>query len=126
MQPNEANGNSGRGPVLLVLAVVLILLIPLGYSVVGGILPQDPASLELFLEYPDAKHENCIKDTTYMRYHHWELLRGVREEVVRYGKRGEIGLHQCQECHTSRERFCDRCHHATSLTPDCFDCHHYP
>ena len=61
-----------------------------------------------------------------MRRHHWELLRGVREEIVRYGKRGEIGLDRCRECHTSRERFCNVCHDAVSLTPDCFDCHYYP
>ena len=61
-----------------------------------------------------------------MRFHHWELLRLTREEVVRYGIRGDVGLNRCGECHTSRERFCDRCHEATSLHPDCWGCHYYP
>jgi hypothetical protein len=45
---------------------------------------------------------------------------------VRHGKRGEVCLSKCGECHKSRERFCDRCHNAVSLTPDCFGCHYYP
>ena len=47
-------------------------------------------------------------------------------QVVRYGIRGEIGLKKCKECHTSRERFCTKCHEAVSLTPDCYGCHYYP
>jgi hypothetical protein len=81
----------------------------------------------VFLERPDPKYDRCLKETRYMRYHHWELLRGIREDIVRYGQREEdIGLYRCRECHTSRERFCNRCHDAVSLTPDCFDCHYYP
>ena len=81
---------------------------------------------ELFLERPDPKYTSCVKDTEYMRYHHWELLRGIREEIVRYGIRGEVNLARCRDCHTSRETFCNRCHDAVSLTPDCFGCHYYP
>jgi hypothetical protein len=61
-----------------------------------------------------------------MRIHHWEDLRRIRENVVRYGNRSEEGLARCKDCHTYRDRFCDRCHGAVSLTPDCFDCHYYP
>jgi hypothetical protein len=104
---------------------LLIVLLPLGYSVVSSVAQVgDPP--EVFLEMPDPKHEECVRDTAYMRFHHWELLRGVREEIVRYGNRGDVGLKKCQECHTSRERFCDRCHDAVSMSPDCFGCHYYP
>ncbi|MFC2085001.1 cytochrome C, partial [Bacteroidota bacterium] len=71
-------------------------------------------------------YKNCVRETEYMRHHHWELLRTIREEVVRYGKRGEINLKKCQECHTSRERFCNKCHDAVSMKPDCYGCHYYP
>jgi len=62
----------------------------------------------------------------YMPYHHWTLLREVRNEVVRDGVRGEISLDRCRGCHPGRERFCNRCHEAVSLAPDCFGCHYYP
>jgi hypothetical protein len=113
-------------PILLALILVLIILVPFGYSFVARVIPQGTEATEQFLERPDAKYDRCVKETTYMRFHHWELLRGVREEVVRYGMRGDIGLNKCMECHTSRERFCDVCHNAVSLTPDCFGCHYYP
>jgi hypothetical protein len=107
--------------------IVLLLLVPLAYSVGHRVISRDVAAAEgVFLERPDAKYKNCVKETEYMRYHHWELLRGVREQVVRYGIRGEIVLSRCPECHTRREQFCNRCHDAVSLTPDCFDCHYYP
>ena len=110
----------------LVLIPVVIILLPLGYSVVSSLLAQEPDIDELFLEMPGPEHEQCVRDTTYMRYHHWELLRQTREEVVRYGKRGDVGLSKCKDCHTSRERFCSKCHDAVSMTPDCYGCHYYP
>ncbi|TKJ38510.1 hypothetical protein CEE37_12135 [candidate division LCP-89 bacterium B3_LCP] len=109
-----------------VVIIVLLILLPLVWSIVSSVSTEGDQSSQLFLERPDPKYKNCIKDTEYMRYHHWELLRGIREEVVRYGKREDINFNKCRECHTSRERFCNKCHDATSLTPDCFDCHYYP
>jgi hypothetical protein len=110
----------------LALAAILIVLFPLGYSVASSLFSQGADPSGLFLERPDAVHESCVRETEFMRFHHWELLRGIREEVVRYGIRGEVGLHNCRDCHESRERFCNRCHEAVSLFPDCFDCHYYP
>ena len=126
MPENKADRRQRSGQVLLPVILVVIILIPLGYSVVGRIVAPGAEAAETFLERPDAKHERCVKETEYMRYHHWELLREVRKEVVRYGKRSEIGLARCVDCHTSRERFCNRCHEAVSLYPDCFGCHYYP
>ena len=106
--------------------LALIILFPVGYSIVSFVSAKTVQDTDLFLERPDPKYENCVKEIEYMRYHHWELLRTIREEVVRYGKRGELGLNNCRECHTSRERFCNKCHNAVSLFPDCFGCHYYP
>lgn len=109
-------------------AIILILLIvlPVVYSAVSHVFAGGAPDEEPFLQMPDPMYKNCVEETEYMRYHHWELLRGLREEVVRYGKRGDVGLHMCKDCHTSREQFCNKCHDATSLKPDCFGCHYYP
>ena len=117
---------NNKASAIAVAIIALIILLPLGYSVVSHIFAKAAEKPEPFLEQPDAKYKECVKETEYMRLHHWELLRVVREEVVRYGKRGEIGLDKCQECHTSRERFCNRCHDAVSMKPDCYGCHYYP
>ena len=121
--------SNSRGPrrMRVVLAVVLfvVVLSPFGYSVISRVAATgDPP--EVFLERPDPQHEKCVRDTEYMRYHHWELLSQVREQVVRYGQRDDAGLRGCRDCHTSRERFCNRCHDAASVWPDCFGCHYYP
>ncbi len=120
------NSRPGSGTTLLSVIIILIILIPLGYTVMFRLTAQTPDPTEVFLERPDSTYKNCVKETRYMRYHHWELLRGIREEVVRHGKRGEIGLSKCKDCHTSRERFCTKCHSAVSMKPDCYGCHYYP
>ncbi|MHC4400818.1 MAG: hypothetical protein ACYTG0_14170 [Planctomycetota bacterium] len=128
--PEKAAGNGvERRRAFLALALVLIILSPLVYSVVLGVSTQGAEPPER----PDPKHASCVVDeakdirnTRDMRLRHWELLRAVREEVVRYGKRGDVGLGKCGECHTSRERFCYRCHEAASVKPDCWGCHYYP
>jgi hypothetical protein len=110
----------------LLVTVAVVILAPLAYSVVAPLFARRAGATEPFLELPDPKHEKCVAETPYMRFHHWELLRTIREEVVRYGRRGDVGLNRCRECHTSRERFCSQCHNAVSLYPDCFECHYYP
>ncbi len=104
---------------------LVIILIPLAGSLVGFVVGDAPTADATFLELPDG-YDSCVRDTEYMRYHHWELLRQVREEYVREGIRGEINLNRCRECHPNRERFCNECHRAVSLEPDCFGCHYYP
>jgi len=115
-----------KGQARLAIIVAVLILIPLGFSVVAQVSQKRTEPPNDFLEKPDPKYKDCIREASYMRFHHWELLRGIREEVVRYGKRSDVGLSKCSECHTSRERFCDQCHKAASLTPDCFGCHYYP
>ena len=126
MSPKVSVSNPGSGRTVLSVIIILVILTPFAYSLISGAITPAPDPDELFLERPDPKYKDCVRDIEYMRYHHWELLRGIREEVVRYGVRGDIDLNKCRECHTSRERFCNRCHDATSLKPDCFGCHYYP
>jgi hypothetical protein len=118
---------SMRGQVgTLVIAIpVVIMLLPLGYSVVHGLVAK--TADEPFLERPD--EPDCDgRDREFMRFHHMDLLKEIRDEVIREGIRGEVqrGLARCRDCHTNRDRFCNECHHLVNLTPDCFDCHYYP
>jgi len=122
---NKALSGMGIKPIAVVLIIVLMLT-PLAYSVADHLFHFGSDDVGPFLERPDPKFKECVKDTEYMRLHHWELLREIREEVVRYGIRGEVDLAKCMDCHTSREKFCDKCHNEVSLTPDCFGCHYYP
>ncbi len=128
MPERAIDGRPGRGRALLATILILIILVPFGYYVVSSVIPPGAGHLEFSLQHPDSKNEKCVlgRDKEEMRYHHWEHLRRVREEVVRYGKRGDEGLNRCKDCHTSRKDFCDKCHNAVSLTPDCFGCHYYP
>jgi hypothetical protein len=117
--------NDNRAALTVVIPAVIILL-PFGYSVVQYVLARDAHSPQPFIERRDESYENCVKDTEYMRFHHWELLNEIREEFVRDGIRGDIRFDKCRECHPNRERFCNQCHKAVNLKPDCFGCHYYP
>jgi len=117
---------NSKASIIAVILPVLIIIFPFVYSFFTHAFIQDNQDSQPFLEKPDAKFKNCVKETDFMRQHHWEVLRAVREEVVRYGKRGDISLDKCKDCHTSRERFCKKCHSAVSMAPDCYGCHYYP
>ena len=116
------SGSAGR----VVVVSGLIILLPVGYSVARALIPQRAEVPSLFLERPAAAFQSCVEETSYMRVHHMDLLKQLREEVIRDGIRGELSLEQCARCHTSRQRFCDRCHQAAGVHLDCFGCHYYP
>lgn len=109
-----------------VTVAAVVILAPLGYGAIDSLADIGDRGSPTFLDYPDEQYEECVRETTYMRYRHMELLKQTRAEVIRDGIRGEITLSRCRECHTSRERFCNRCHEAASLNVDCFGCHYYP
>ena len=123
---NKGNTLQNKIGMIAIIILIIIIILPLGYSLASYVLVNKADDVQPLLEMPDLKYKDCVEDTEYMRYHHWELLRGIREEIVRYGKRGDINLSKCQECHTSRENFCNKCHDSVNLTPDCFGCHYYP
>jgi len=112
--------------VLAVLIPIVLLLLPIGYSLGRLVFAPPQPTGQPFLAAVDPQHESCVMETSYMRYHHWELLRQVREEVVRHGKRGDITLDRCRECHPERGRFCNQCHVVANVVLDCFGCHYYP
>ncbi|MHC5040022.1 MAG: hypothetical protein ACYTHM_22170 [Planctomycetota bacterium] len=108
--------------VILIVSLVIILL-PVFFSVVGLAVSSDP---DPFLEKPHPKYKACVKETAYMRHNHMVLLKDLLADVVREGKKAEFGFNDCWKCHTSRTKFCDRCHDAVGLDLRCFNCHYFP
>ena len=107
----------------VVAAMALAIAAPIVLSGLSPILSRSP---EPFLELPDEQFEACIRETDYMRLHHMDYLKEIREEYVRHGIRDGKGITSCRECHANRARFCDRCHETVDLNIDCFGCHNYP
>jgi hypothetical protein len=105
---------------------VLVVIAPVGYSLTRFGVGQATQIPQVFLEMPDSQYQECVRETTYMRFHHMDLLKQTREEFIRDGIRGEVTLSGCRDCHENRDRFCNQCHDAASLTLDCFGCHYYP
>lgn len=121
-----------KRPARIAVLLGALILLPILWHAFGLAPTTRVEAGEPFLELPDAKYTECVKraglveSTEDMRFHHWQLLRAVREEVVRSGRREDLGLKRCSECHESRQRFCERCHEAASVKPDCWGCHYYP
>lgn len=78
-------------------------------------------------------YKECVKPLKYMQESHMELLNQWRDEALREGKREQVeaggALYDkslqrgCMHCHTSKKKFCDRCHVFASVYPYCWDCH---
>lgn len=142
MPDKTASSPAGNGRAVLAVVLVLVILVPVGYSVFARVTSTGAEPPER----PHPMYLECIRPTEHMRFHHWELLKGMREDVVRDGNRGKLvpvktkpegeeqiliseveqSLDGCWHCHTSKERFCDRCHDAAFVRPDCFGCHYDP
>jgi len=142
MKTTEGRRSDSRA--LVVAIPVLLILFPFAYSVGDWAVSLATPTPEPFLERPDAQFAECVRDTEYMRFSHMTLLMNARDEAIRAGNRGDIGLSRlkpgnavskvsaesenrafCSDCHTSRERFCNQCHTAVNLNLDCFSCHEY-
>lgn len=125
MKLSTALNRENRGRVATVL--VVIILLPFAASLVGFVFSRGAQVPEVFLEAPDPQYQECVRETSYMRFHHMDFLKEVREDVIRHGVVEEgITLSGCGECHVNRDRFCNRCHEAVTLNVDCFGCHYYP
>jgi hypothetical protein len=101
---------------------VFLIFLPVVLSILRPLWASEP---EVFLEEPDPRWENCIRDAEYMRYRHMDLLKEARSDVIRSGLKGGITLAGCGDCHHNRDLFCDRCHEKASVSLDCWGCHFY-
>ncbi len=119
-----------KGKIIIGLVIFVILVsFPFWFHI--GQASYEPPDLQL----PE-EEEDCIEPTQWMRDNHMELLDVWRDKVVREvkpiyvsstGEKMEISLQKtCMDCHTSKEKFCDRCHNKASVSPYCWDCHVAP
>ncbi len=120
------SGGVKRRTLYVAIVPLLLMTIPIVYSIATyatGHFSDKPGPL---LEISRENSDKCVRSTEYMRFHHWELLLQVREDVIRHGNREGPLLSDCRGCHPNREEFCDRCHSIANVMLDCFHCHYYP
>lgn len=90
--------------------------------------------------------KQCVREASWMRANHMQLLNEWRNEVVRSTRHFDPATGQevnpredsykigfpktqksltlgCLKCHDNTEKFCDRCHTYTGVDPFCWDCH---
>ena len=102
---------------LLVLPLLACFLLVVPHAVLASGPPQ--------LEKPKGKE--CVQPKEWMRRNHMDFLKHRRVLTVREGVRVRSeSFKNCVRCHTSREKFCDRCHAYAGVAPNCFECHNDP
>ncbi len=80
--------------------------------------------------------DSCVRETSWMRRNHMELLKHDRDQTLRQGIRPVEGsIKECVNCHAlqdahgdyqsvnAADQFCSSCHEFTSVSIDCFECH---
>ena len=89
--------------------------------------------LKVELEKPKNGAKECVLKTEQMRDSHMVLLNEWRDIALRDGKRVwtspdgkkyDISLtNTCLQCHSNKDKFCDKCHNEVGVNPYCFTCH---
>jgi hypothetical protein len=111
-----------------IVVALSLMAVPLLYAVLT--FAARPAPDRPWLE-PPAPSTSCVLPKERMRYEHMRYLKGLRDQVIREGRREQVmgaqaqGIGSCRGCHPHRELFCDRCHERSSVRLDCFGCHAY-
>lgn len=117
-----------KGRIIIGLVIFLILItFPVWYNVAKG-----KASYVPQLEKPAAAQQ-CVRDTSFMKAHHMDLLDEWRDRVVRKGEVMDVDMtgkpvemsltRTCLGCHNNTDAFCNRCHSYMDVSPYCWDCH---
>ncbi len=123
------------GKIIIGLIVFLVLItLPIWYNVIGGTSADRP-EVEIATKNIPGKDE-CVMPTEYMMHNHMNLLNEWRDQVVRKGERIHIApngkqynmslTQTCLDCHSNRDKFCDRCHSYVAVEPYCWTCHVIP
>ena len=94
------------------------------------------SNVEVSLDTPTINaldEKKCIYDTEYMRENHMEILHQWKVQVVRDdnrvmvtpdGREFEMSLQNtCLDCHSNYDEFCEKCHNANGVDPNCWTCH---
>ena len=103
--------------------------------VLGLALPQE-TTMAAGPTIAKGKGEQCVRDTSFMRKNHMELLLHQRDETMHKGIRPkQESLKECLSCHAvhddkgvavtsaSPDHFCRSCHDYAAVKVDCFQCH---
>jgi hypothetical protein len=120
--------------IILGLALFLALILtPVWTGIFRAAAPmQDP---EIATKNVPGK-DQCVLPTAQMKAQHMNLLNQWRDSVVRQdirtyttadGRHFDMSLSRtCMDCHSDREKFCNRCHNALAVAPYCWECHLEP
>ena len=117
-----------------IIVFIAIAAFPVWYNVAKGRATYTPDLEIVTRDVPGRDH--CVADTMFMRTEHTKLLNEWRNLVVREGQRVytapdgrkfNMSLSQtCLDCHSNKDKFCDRCHDYMKVDPYCWDCHNVP
>ena len=124
-----------RWKIIAGLAVFLVLFTtPIWLNLATGRTPVGP-DLELLTRETPGK-ERCVMSAKDMTAEHMDLLNRWREEVVRTNHRTyqtadgrsftKSLTNTCFDCHSNKDKFCDRCHSYMGVEPYCWSCHLEP
>jgi len=82
------------------------------------------------------KLDSCIRETSFMRRNHMELMKHQRDITVHEGvRKTDNSIAGCIDCHVGHDKtgapvpvnapgeFCAACHNQVATTMDCFSCH---
>lgn len=80
----------------------------------------------------DARGDQCVEETAFMRRAHMDLLMVERDQAKRLGQRNaDHSFVGCINCHVAptaskdepSSHFCLACHSFNAVRMDCFECH---
>lgn len=116
-----------------ILVFVLVMTAPIWMNFGKG---SGNSAVDVSLDTPTINaldEKQCIYDTEYMRENHMEILHQWKVQVVRDGNRVmvtpdgrefEMSLQNtCLDCHSNYDEFCEKCHNANGIDPNCWTCH---
>jgi hypothetical protein len=119
-----------------IVAFLVLISAPVWYNAITLRASTPP---ELDLDTPAIKalkEKRCVEAREIMRADHMRMLDDWRNEVVRGGFRIYVAssgatfsmslTETCLNCHSNKERFCDRCHQYMGVEPNCWSCHVVP
>lgn len=85
---------------------------------------------------PKANGEQCVKEPSFMRRNHMDILMHSRDQTMYDGIRTKkFSFQNCLTCHAvkdkqgefvtakSEKHFCKSCHTYAAVKIDCFECH---
>ncbi len=122
---------NGKLIVTIIIVFVVLAAFPFLYGKIGEGAGQPPR-----LELPPGGQKQCVEPVDYMRKNHVDLLKSWKDGVVREGRTEYVAsdgkkytmnlTNTCLNCHSNKEKFCDRCHEYVKASPRCWDCHNVP